>query len=368
MKYYETSYDEYLTSVSQYNLHPELLSIYNNLPKQLSQFDNIIMYGAAGVGKYSQCLRLLHRYSHSELKYDKKITVQTDKSQYTFRISDIHYEIDVSLLGCNSKSLWHDIFLQIVDIVAVKREKVGIIVCKNFNKASTDILETLYSYMQQYNNSSCAIRIKYILLTEGISFIPTKILNACYVIRVKRPCVDKYTELINTIQQLQFSNGPPHDFIYRINDAVSTNNNTRIAMRGNSTNIMQTVHPSGILNLKELRSFSLLSSPSELPNDVFNLVCDNIIRDIENINDVSLTNFRDVLYDMLTYNLEVHDCLWYIIKHFIESGKLTTSDTSDILTKTYSFLKYYNNNYRPIYHLESIMLYITIKVHKFDEL
>jgi hypothetical protein len=368
MKYYETSYDEYLTSVGLYNLHPELLPIYNSLPKQVMNFENIIMYGAAGVGKYSQCLSLLKRYSNSELKYDKKLTVQTDKSQYTFRISDVHYEIDMSLLGCNSKTLWHDIFLQIVDIVSVKSEKVGIIVCKNFSKVSTDILEIFYSYMQQYNTNAYAIRIKYIILTESISFIPSKIVNACNVIRVQRPSAEKYLELINYTQHMQSIGSNPHDFINRINDAVKPTENTRVAMRGNSANVVRNINCNGVLNLKEMRSFSLLSSPNELPDDVFNLICDNIIREIENINNAALTNFRDILYDMLTYNLEVHDCLWYIIKYFIETGKLSNVDVSDILTKTYSFLKYYNNNYRPIYHLESMMLYITIKVHKFNEL
>jgi hypothetical protein len=368
MKYYETSYDEYLTSVGLYNLHPELLPVYNSLPKQVMNFENIIMYGAAGVGKYSQCLSLLKRYSNSELKYDKKLTVQTDKSQYTFRISDVHYEIDMSLLGCNSKTLWHDIFLQIVDIVSVKSEKIGIIVCKNFSKVSTDILEIFYSYMQQYNTNAYAIRIKYIILTESISFIPSKIVNACNVIRIQRPSNEKYLELINYTQHMQSIGSPPHDFINRINDAVKPSETARVAMRGNSANVMRNINCNGILNLKEMRSFPLLSSPNELPDDVFNLICDNIIREIENINNAALTNFRDILYDMLTYNLEVHDCLWYIIKYFIETGKLSNVDVSDILTKTYSFLKYYNNNYRPIYHLESMMLYITIKVHKFNEL
>ena len=79
-------------------------------------------------------------------------------------------------------------------------------------------------------------------------------------------------------------------------------------------------------------------------------------------------NFRDALYDILTYNLEISDCIWYIVSHFIESGNLNEEDASDVLSKTYSFLKYFNNNYRPIYHLENMMLYITSKIHNFDEL
>ena len=43
-------------------------------------------------------------------------------------------------------------------------------------------------------------------------------------------------------------------------------------------------------------------------------------------------------------------------------------DVSDILIKCYTSFKYFNNNYRPIYHLESIMFYIIKKIHNYDEL
>jgi len=64
----------------------------------------------------------------------------------------------------------------------------------------------------------------------------------------------------------------------------------------------------------------------------------------------------------------MNECLWYILTFFIESNnKLSEKDISDILIKTYPFLKYFNNNYRPIFHLESIMYYIINKIHKLDE-
>jgi hypothetical protein len=83
---------------------------------------------------------------------------------------------------------------------------------------------------------------------------------------------------------------------------------------------------------------------------------------------LSFTDFRDTLYDILTYNLDVTECLWYILRYFIENQSLNSQDITDILDKSYYFLKYYNNNYRPIYHLESIMFYIINKIHKYDEL
>ena len=42
MKYYESSYDEYLSSYDKYNLHPELDHIKNAFPKNINDFKNEI--------------------------------------------------------------------------------------------------------------------------------------------------------------------------------------------------------------------------------------------------------------------------------------------------------------------------------------
>jgi hypothetical protein len=129
--------------------------------------------------------------------------------------------------------------------------------------------------------------------------------------------------------------------------------------------ILNDIDTEGLLNIKELRSFQLLTSEKDVPKDIFNLICDNIIKEINNPKDIAFTGFRDTLYEILIYNLDMTECLWYIIRHFIDANSLDNSDVSDILTKAYTFLKHYNNNYRPIYHLESIMFYIINKVHKY---
>ena len=59
------------------------------------------------------------------------------------------------------------------------------------------------------------------------------------------------------------------------------------------------------------------------------------------------------------------ECLWYILRHFIDNKILSKTDISEILMDTFLFLKYYNNNYRPIYHLERIMFTIINKINKF---
>lgn len=340
MKFYETTTDEYISSVEKYNLHRELLDVYEyGFPKKLRDFENIIVYGAVGSGKYSQILYFLKKYSPSELKYEKKITVQSEKQTYKFHISDIHYEIDMSFLGCNSKNLWHDIYFQIVDIISVKQEKIGIILCKNFHMIHSELLDIFYSYIQQYNSFHIMnIQVKFIILTEHISFIPSNILNSCLVLNVKKP---------NQSQFLEYAE--------------------KVIRKPNTANILQEIDTNTLMNIKEIHSFSLMSSPEEIPKDIFNIICDKIIHEITDCDMIHFMNFRDSLYDILIYNLDMTECVWYILTHFILNGQLKSIDVSDVLQKVYVFLKYFNNNYRPIYHLESIMFYIIVKIKGYDK-
>jgi len=375
MKFYESHYEEYLDAVKKHNLHPELTPFVNNLPEKNYQMGNMIVYGPSGAGKYTQVLNILKKYSPSQFKHDKKITIQNEKQTYIYHISDIHYEVDMSLLGCNSKIIWNDIFLQIVDIISVKSEKVGFIVCKNFHMIHGELLDIFYSYIQQYSNSSMLrvselenlssgirspfggnIIIHFILITENLSFLPNNILQSCHIVNVKRPRKYEYRKLTDNFHNRE----------------------------SDQSNILDDIQTNEIINIKELYSVSVLKNPSDIPKDIFNVVCDNILKEILNHKKMSFSNFRDVIYDILIYNLEAVECLWYILYYLIHfhSGKkpterkevksenalpyLSPRDISDILNKSYYFLKYYNNNYRPIYHLESILFYIIVKLYHYE--
>lgn len=359
MKFYETTADEYISSIEKYNLHDELTPLYNHFPKSIKQFENMIVYGPVGSGKYSQVLYLLKKYSPSELKYEKKMTVQSEKNTYTFHISDIHYEIDMSFLGCNSKNLWHDIFFQIVDIISVKQEKIGIILCKNFHMIHSELLEIFYSYIQQFNTSHMNIEVKFILLTEHISFIPSNILNSCLVVNIQKPVKHKILQMVdNNLKKPDFYH--EKSFLKRITNQYSK-------MTKKNREIVDEIDTNTLMNIKEIHSFSLLKTTEEIPKDIFNIICDQIIKEIEYSENIHFTNFRDSLYDILIYNLDITECVWYILTHFIMNGQLKEKDISDIMQKTYTFLKYYNNNYRPIYHLESIMFYLITKIKNYGD-
>jgi hypothetical protein len=109
--------------------------------------------------------------------------------------------------------------------------------------------------------------------------------------------------------------------------------------------IIDNIDSNSITNIKELKTFSLMDKTNmEIPSDIFNVICNNLIREMENPNKIVFTQFRDTIYDILIYNLEFTDCLWYILSHFIKKGDLSTKSSHEIIQKTHEFLKYYNNN------------------------
>ena len=84
MKFLETHFEEYNTTTNKLNLHPKLQKSFNKFPSSLSKLGNIIFFGPSGVGKYSQMLHAIKKYSPSDLKYEKKLSIVFNKQSYFF--------------------------------------------------------------------------------------------------------------------------------------------------------------------------------------------------------------------------------------------------------------------------------------------
>jgi hypothetical protein len=318
MKFFETHYEEYLNENNKVNLHPKLEKIYDKFPNSLTNLKNLIFFGPSGIGKYTQMLRAIKKYSPTELKYEKKLSLTYNKHQYFFKISDIHYEVDMSLLGCNSKLFWHEIYQQIIDIISAKTEKSGIIVCKYFHDIHSELLDNFYSYMQK--NTSTSIDLKFIIITQAICFIPDNILNCCEIINVPRPSKTSYVKCYKTKLPSQ-------------------------------------IIPENITNIKlvHLNNADLMLQHK--------ITCNKIIISLINIDSLNFIKFRDLLYDIFIYNIDITECIWYILSVLVKDNKLNTEHLSHVLIQTFSFFKYYNNNYRPIYHVEKYLLYLAKLIH-----
>lgn len=356
MKFYESNFDDYVKAVNNYNLHPGSLT---------SIIQNKIYYGPSGVGKYSQALHYISQFSNNGL-VSRRICFQNEKFNFQYFASDVHCQVDMSLLGCNSKILWHEVVQQIVDIMLISRIPVGFVLCTNFHLIHSELLEIFYSYIQEYNNPLSQVQLRFVLITEHISFLPNNIIDVCDIVRLGRPSKSAYQEMIMMGPKLRkyVKNDNTEidifdEFVHKVSCGKS---------KGDSSELICTaindVSMDQVLNIKEINQFAYDGVEG---SDVFNVVCDTIIaqmlslsRESETTSKGSVsTSFRDALYDILIYNLDVGECLWYIYSHFVGLGL----ENSELLVKMHDSLKYFNNNYRPIYHLESIMLSI-VREHR----
>ena len=317
------NFTDYLSN-SLINTNTTNKKLCSTFHENIENLPNIILYGASGCGKYTSALNIIKNYSKTSLKYSKKILIQNTKAEIYIKISDIHFEIDMEILVCNSRLIWNDIFNNIIDIISSNDNK-GIILCKNFHTINNELLEIFYSYMQKELFSNYII--KFILLTEAVSFIPNSIINVSKILNYER---------LNKVQYKREFNV------------------------GNIKN-------SNIIN--NLKSLTLIDPNSQEFEDIMlphRKICDSIINIIINYEDLNQSDLRKVLYDILIYNLNIHECIFYIIKMLINNKYIKNREiiNSSLLENTHIFFKYYNNNYRPIYHLENYVLYLVKLIHE----
>lgn len=216
-------FEHYLNKIEKTNLHPKIKKLIKTFPSNIENFKNIIVYGPENSGKYSQSLNIISRYSPTKLKYEKKVTINSKEKDETYilKMSDIHFEVDMFLLGCNSKILWYSIFQHILDIVSIQKIKHGIILCKNFHLIQNELLDVFYSYIQPNFSSA---NIYFIFITEELSFIPSNIIDCCEILHIQKP----YKSNINKCKKKDEINDLPKNIIKTILKNTETVNYVKI--------------------------------------------------------------------------------------------------------------------------------------------
>lgn len=329
------------------SFHKKKVAYYEKFPKDIKKLKNIIFYGPQGVGKYTQCLHIIKKYSDSNLKYEKKLSIPYQKSVFCIKMSDIHYEIDLSILGCHSKTLWHSIFENIQDIISTKQVQKGIVVCKHFHRIHPELLSMFYSYMQtklmETNN------IIFFIITEQISFIPSNIINICKTLHYERPSRNMYNKTLNI----------------KIPKKYDINKITNMFNLKHDISQLMIPHQKICDNLIESikKYIGSYNCTNINDNHVVQNECDD---EDENEDENDFMEIRNILYDILTYHINVESVLYYVIKELTLQKYIKQNNIHHILLKTYTFLQYYNNNYRPIYHLESFVFNLIVIINKYN--
>ena len=233
---------------------------------------SIIIYGPENSGKYTKAIDIIRSYSKSGLKYKRKIEIELEKELYYFNISDIHFEIDFELLGTNENALWNEFFNHINYIVQTQMN-FGIILCRNFHFIDRDLLNIFYNFMRKP-------KLKFILCTKHISYLPVIIKKNCDIITLKKRYTESYGQ-----QYIPFCN-------------------------------------------------KILKMIYENDNDLFQL--------------------REYLYQLSTYNFDIHQCLQYIYFDFCKKYPDIPVNDHDILL----IIQKFNTNYRAIFHIELFIIHL----------
>ena len=109
----------------------------------------------------------------------------------------------------------------------------------------------------------------------------------------------------------------------------------------------------------------LLSLKLDDLNGIHKCICDKIIDIINDYEHLDFLVLRETLYELFIYDINLPESIWYILSHCVKSKQLTKDELFLVLIKLYPFFKYFNNNYRPIYHLENFIIYLCKTINGF---
>ena len=232
--------------------------------------ESYIIYGPENSLKYTTAINMIKPYSKSGSKYKRKFEIDIDDKKY-FNMSDIHFEIDFELLGTNEYVLWNEFYACVTNIIDASMD-YGIILCRNFHFIDHELLNIFYTFMRNP-------KIKFILCTKHISFLPASLKEICQIVALKKHSSEAY----------------------------------------------------GL----EYKPF-----------------CDKIVAFILEQDD--LFHLRELIYQLSTYNFDIHNCLRYIYFEMVKTGfKCSLDSLIPIITR-------YNTKYRSIYHLEMFILHLKL--------
>jgi len=357
VKYHETTYEDYISEISKCNFHKELQHVIGN-ETTIEDMTNYIFNGPCGIGKYSQALLLISRFSPSKLKYEKKVHLTINKNEYTFKISDIHYEVDFLTMGCNAKIVWTEIFNTIVNIVLSNGINNGIILCHNFNHISAELLDIFYSYIQQI--FYLPINLRFIFLTERISFLPIRIINNAMLINIGRPNkvninkrFGKHSNIVDNLKELYLPNVE-----YKQSEQQSEQSEQSEQVQSEQSEQVQSEQSEQVQSEQSEQVQSEQSGQSEYK------IVDELIMMITDQTTFKISQLREILYDLLTYDIKMYDVLNTIIMRLIENSILDLEKLPELMNDMHICMYQYNNNYRPIYHLENMIVKIVIHANK----
>ena len=97
---------------------------------------------------------------------------------------------------------------------------------------------------------------------------------------------------------------------------------------------------------------------TQRPIHINNNFSNKLMKIIENNAELDIKVLRNVLYDCLTYQCDIYEIIYEVLKKTIQTRNPSDEIKNKLLNEFNTNLKLFNNNYRSIYHLEKFIISI----------
>ena len=84
---------------------------------------------------------------------------------------------------------------------------------------------------------------------------------------------------------------------------------------------------------------------------------------IGGIEKIVFSELRECIYDLFVYDTNIHLSIWSVLSRLINEGYIDEQNIDACIEQTFELFKLYNNNYRPIYHVEKYLYKLITLIH-----
>ena len=168
--------------------HPDIISYLDAFPTSVAEMPSLIISGPQAAGKRTLGLVVVAGFSPSAMRYEKKLYIgeapRRQEDVPCMPMSDIHFEVDMSLPCFGNKAGWASAHKAIVDAVEIRRHKYAFVMCTHFHLADRDLIRGFSNFM---DSGVDGVNLRYILVTEHYSRLPLEIRQMAHRIAVPVP-------------------------------------------------------------------------------------------------------------------------------------------------------------------------------------
>lgn len=164
-------------------------------PSVLAAIPHLLIHSPPHQAKdaYRECMQFLQTYSSMQLTNPasfKKLHVPFEKKKMSLQLrkSDVHVEIDFSVLSCNSKLVWNTLYTFLSRLT--NRGNALVVLCHACEHIQPSFLPMLYYYLQDNHalpRTALRRRLTFFFFTSNAAVFPPSIRHCCVPVSFSIP-------------------------------------------------------------------------------------------------------------------------------------------------------------------------------------